>query len=383
MSRYLQLFPLWLIASGIVCTKPGYTIPSGNYRISVTDTDTVYLKINNTFFLKNNEYFSPLSEGWTGIGNYIQAQIVYKPGQDVILEAGLHALLYYGTDSFDQLLPLFSASWQARPHWRLTVGHINNFENHYLTEALYRTDRFYEHPVEYGFQSVWHSPRFYSDTWLEWARFIYRDNPYQEEILAGTVNQWTSGKEHRVRVSVLLQSLIAHKGGQIDNSPDAVQTLWNGMSGFSLEAGLTSSGGLVSGLDSRIYWYNALSVPDYPLPNSEPFTKGYATSLGLWLQNNYWKLSVAYWHAYHFIAPKGEVLLGSVSELNSEYTLPERKMLLGRFNLSGNINKYFTGGVFFYGYYDMPARRFDFSYGLKAVFRDRIFLGSVKHRPGR
>jgi len=349
-----------------------------DFSASTPSEDTlkrpVYLLVKADNFLKNNEYFSPLSEGWTGIGFFVQPQIEYKPDQKTTIDAGFHLLMYDGGSFVSEFLPLFSISYEAKPGFLLRMGHLNNDKLHYLSESLYRRDWFYQHPVEYGLQSIVDKAHFHSDTWLEWRRFIQKGDPFQEKIIAGSSSRMEQNLGKHFSVHVPFQLLLTHKGGQIDTSPDGVLTVFNGMAGIGFSFKPYPLRTFNFGVDAQYLYYQALSMPPPGQINALPFQKGYAWNAGINASTKWFDLKMAYQQGYQFIAPYGEFLLESISELDSSFTMPKRKLIIGRIELSKSLSHYLQVKTNFEAYYDLPSKRMDFTYGVNLIVDDRFFL---------
>ncbi len=334
----------------------------------------VYLLVKANNFLKNNEYFSPLSEGWTGIGFFIQPQIEYKPDPKTTIDAGFHLLMYDGSKGISEFLPLFSITYEAKPGFLLRMGHLNNDKLHDLSESLYRRDWFYQHPVEYGLQSELDIAHFRSDNWLEWRRFIQKGDPFQEEIIAGSSSRWEHDLGKHSSIHIPLQLLITHKGGQIDRSPDGVLTVFNGMTGLGFSFKPNPSKAFDIGVDGQYLIYQALSMPPPGQNNALPFEKGYAWYAGVNASAQWINLKIAYQQGHQFIAPYGEFLLESISELDSSFTIPNRKLITGRIELLKHLSSYLKAKIYFEAYFDIPSQRLDFTYGVNLLLNDRFFF---------
>ncbi|MBA4321655.1 MAG: hypothetical protein C0408_02440, partial [Odoribacter sp.] len=69
---------------------------------TLTGIGNVYLSLKNINFLKDNEYYSPIIEGYTLVGYFIQPAIVYMPSEKLRIRMGTHILNYAGAPSITQ-----------------------------------------------------------------------------------------------------------------------------------------------------------------------------------------------------------------------------------------------------------------------------------------
>ena len=60
----------------------------------------LYFNIRNTNFVRNNEFFNNIVEGYTLIGYFVDPTISYTPSKNTKIEAGVHLLKYSGVDQF-------------------------------------------------------------------------------------------------------------------------------------------------------------------------------------------------------------------------------------------------------------------------------------------
>ena len=81
-------------------TQIDNSIFNNNTHISPADSHKLLLRIENTDFLKNNEYFNNFYVGFTLFGYIIKPKLVYYPNANTKIEAGGYFLKYDGVDGF-------------------------------------------------------------------------------------------------------------------------------------------------------------------------------------------------------------------------------------------------------------------------------------------
>ena len=97
-----------------------------NPTIQQNDSTKLFLRIENTNFFKNDEYFGGLTSGLTYIGTILQPKLVYQPYSKIKIQAGVHLLLYSGLDDFGQVLPVFSFQYQPVDGVSFIMGSLNS-----------------------------------------------------------------------------------------------------------------------------------------------------------------------------------------------------------------------------------------------------------------
>ena len=75
---------------------------------NVNDSSKLNLSIENTNFLKNNEYFGDFAQGYTLIGYFLKPKINFSPHKKLKISAGVHLQKYSGIDKFTEIQPTFS-----------------------------------------------------------------------------------------------------------------------------------------------------------------------------------------------------------------------------------------------------------------------------------
>ena len=95
--------------------------PCQDSRESTNPGGVLSLRIKNIDFIKNNEYYNPIIEGYTMPGFFLQPELLYSPSGKVTVRGGIHLLKYAGTEKFSQIRPVISATWNISGTTALTV----------------------------------------------------------------------------------------------------------------------------------------------------------------------------------------------------------------------------------------------------------------------
>jgi len=332
------------------------------------------IRLESTSFLKNNEYFSDFTKGFTGIGLFIKPTIEYYLTDKTKINTGVYLLKYSGIDKFSQSIPIVTIEQKLVKNLDLVIGSIYGTLNHELKEPLYRFDRYYQDNVEYGIQLLYNSSNIKSDFWINWERFIFKNDPFQEVFETGSVTDFKILSSGKFETHIPLQMVIFHKGGQIDSSPDNEIILFNGMSGLRFDYKNAKS---ILSFEPSFFWYENAGTEE-PEDNHRLFEPGMGMYLNLKYKNKFLSSSVGYWSADKFIAPKGEYLFMSISEKYSHVYEPNRKLLTAKLGLEHNISESIKIMLRSDGYYDINKSDFSFSYGLYFLIDESFFVTKIK-----
>jgi len=269
-----------------------------------------FLRLQSISFLKNNEYFNDFTSGFTGIGFTVKPTIEYYLNTDTKISVGYFFLKYSGLNKFSQNIPIFSVQHKLNQNLEMIFGNIFGTLHHELEEPLFRIDRYYQNNVEYGLQFILKTKGITNDFWVNWEKFIQKNDPFQEEFVAGNNANIILLNKKSWSLSLPFQLLFNHRGGQIDTSHKAVSTLMNGLGGFSLKYTINRRSICFKQL---IMTYNGLNIPGQGEPNSQIFEKGYGYYSKIEYKQNSFQAMLGYWSANKFIAPRGEYLFQSIS----------------------------------------------------------------------
>lgn len=344
-------------------------------RVDRIDSNKFSLSVRNADFLKNNEYFNKIVQGYTLIGFYLQPRLVYQATPNLKLEGGVHLQKYSGLNKFTQVLPVFTVNYQAFNWLNIIIGTLYGSINHCMIDPVFDFERVYKNNVENGVQIIVDHKRIRSDLWLNWEKFIFEHSTFQEELVFGNsteLNITAPGK--RVILAVPLQFLFAHKGGQDLNIPGHhVETLMN--LAYGMHLGLNLNDKIVQRLVFRGY---VTHYKDLSALKVLQYKNGLAFYPSLALEGKFFDLMVAYWDGKQFIAPRGEAYYQSISHNDSVYTESNRRLITLKLGFHHTISKGIEAGVRFEGYYDIQHKIFEYSYGLYLIFMRDFLLKKIK-----
>lgn len=260
----LGLFlPLFAVADEASDTLSGSLSPTDDSQQSIVNTQlhtkALCLLIDADAFIVDNEFDGPMAKGYTLPGTWLAPRLAYDPHPAVHLEAGLYAIFFNGADRYPSYAFHDIASWKgaqyrkgihALPWFRadasigqatFTLGTLHRepkdasqLAPHALAQPLYNPESIHSADPEMGAQVRLALPRYDLDLWIDWQSFIYKQDTHQEAFTAGLVQEvgLFSSARRNVSLTLPIQLLAQHRGGEIDATTCGAQTLANAALGL-------------------------------------------------------------------------------------------------------------------------------------------------------
>ena len=165
-----------------------------DYRTDTTQTRVLGLELDATAAFRDNEYTTPLTNGYTLPVGILAPRLTYNPINQIHMEVGARAIFFAGANKYpswayhdiaywkgDQyqhgfhILPwlrLQAEFFQDRPDKSLSIvlGNIYGGQNHRLNDALWNPETNIIQDPETGLQILWDRKHLHMDTW---ASIIY------------------------------------------------------------------------------------------------------------------------------------------------------------------------------------------------------------------
>lgn len=255
-------------ATGDVGVRLGQPTLTPGVYVDTADVGALHVEIDALAFFKDNEYDGDVVKGYSLPGTRLQPRLTYTPISQVRLELGLHASLFHGANKYPayvfhdiatwkgnqyqrgaHVLPFFRATAQlprrrGRPGTTvIALGDIYGGTAHGLLLPLYNPELLLTDDPEAGAQVIVSRPHWTSDVWLNWQSYIYELDTHQEAFTVG----WTQRIGLPKGLSLPLQLVIQHRGGEQDITDLGVQTIANGAVGLAYDwtpgAGSASASG--------------------------------------------------------------------------------------------------------------------------------------------
>jgi hypothetical protein len=324
--------------------------------------------------MRNTEYFNDIELGRTLFGYQFNPSVYIQPNANVKLQAGIFLRSDFGGDPvYTQILPTFSLKLQKNKTSFL-FGTLEGALAHRMIEPLFDINSAIERRIENGFQIRHVSDETFFDLWINWEKFIERGSPYKEQFTAGmNFTPTLVNNNNGFTVSVPIQFMAFHRGGQITTDTSNMLMVFNGTVGLVAKQELQNS--FVNLLEGSIY-----SVGFQENTNSGylPYRNGLGTYANAFINTKWLGLMLSYWDAKDFIAPRGTTIYQSVSIDKAGFYQENRQLLFLRFLYQKEVYKDLFLVARAEPFYDFGSGITDYSYSLYLTYRHNFNLVKIK-----
>ena len=342
---------------------------------TLSEPGKLYLSLKNINFIKDNEYFNPIIEGYTLIGYFIQPEIVYLPSKKIRLQLGAQILNYAGTNKISRAKLVFSTTFNFTQNTFLKLGTLNGSDKHRMFDPHFDRERIYNEYAEEGLQFVTRSDHLFSDTWLSWENFIFKGDTTREIFTSGESFRYTSGRiANLFDLEFPVQLEFKHYGGQISNYRENVETFFNFATGVRINFDVAGNHTAIAGIEYLQFINNELTKT-----GGKGVTRGYASWIRFHLNYKAIYFGSYYWGAHNFFAPNGNQIYSCVSTLEGKPVIPDRAIWTNSLYLtvhSLNCLEIFLGVD---AYYDLNLKHMDTAITLHMNFEKLIRIAALKH----
>lgn len=364
--------PLFTI---IVALLPAIS-PCQNTEQEKQDEEALWLRIRTISFIKNNEYFNPITEGYTLIGSFIRPEIIYSPGGRFEIGLGLHQQLYSGNPRGSSPSILFSARWKVSGRSTITLGALDGCDRHRMYDPHFDSERLYSWYTENGASFVTESDHFFSDTWINWENFIFWGDTVREVFTAGESFSYTlKPAGDFLTVNLPLQLKFKHFGGQISNYSEHVVTFFNLSAGAGFEFNFAEGRYGTPGIEYLRFVFRELTQK-----GEMGITSGNASWIRFHYRYRWLALGSWFWFSHNFFAPDGNQIYSSVSDYKTGVIIPDRKIWTSSYYVTLRPAGLFEMLLGFEGYYDMNLKRMDSAAAFHLRFDRLIRVATLKSR---
>lgn len=345
-----------------------------DYSIEEADSNTLWFGVRAFGFNKNNEYFNKITDGLTLFGYQINPYISYHAGKHFRFDAGIYLRQDFGTDSLTRVQPTISIKYLEGNHC-VIFGALENSYNHNLIEPLYNFEKGLVDRQEYGLQALFDQKKWWMDVWISWEKMIYRGDAEQEEVTGGLSWIYKLKESDKGTVSIPVQLVVYHRGGQIDNNPNPIATLTNSTVGLKYERFL--SGWLKQWSFEGYY----VGHKDFSFEPDTYFSGSDAVYLNAGFQaKNGFEVLASYWRGKGYFPIMGGELYSSesFSYRNLGHNEANRNVFILRFFLNKTISPGLNISTRFEPHYDFGNSKFEFSHGLYLSVNPEFFITRIK-----
>jgi len=279
----------------------------------------VHFNFYNFNYVRDYEYANQFHDGYTLYGTQLQPQLVYFAHPNLAIIAGAYIRKDYGDNGVNEAKPLFTLKYHKKD-LTLNFGSLEGGIHHGYIEQLWNFERQITDPIQYGTQLIVEKEKFKLDAWIAWQKMIYSPSPVKEQIIGGLTTESTILQRNGWKLSVPVQFLAYHKGGQIDTLKSIpLQTLFNGAAGLKLHKEI--GGNTIK----EVYTDNYVAVyKDFSPVKTEPFKGGFGIWLNAGVDTKFGSIIASYWKGNNFETIKGMPLYQSVSTTLYDFGYQEK-----------------------------------------------------------
>lgn len=373
----LKIKLLLLLLLGVLNLSQAQIYPPSFYKDHNIDTslnNSLIFRIENSNFLKNNEYFNYIIKGYTLLGWSLSPKLIYYPVKNAKIEAGIHFLKYSGLDDFTQILPTLSFQYKAGKSTNIILGTLYGATNHEMIEPIFRYEYYFTDNVENGLQFLFDTKRYKGDIWINWQEFIFKGDDKQEIFTLGLSNKFILNKKNtKHQFYIPLQVVFLHQGGQINKTNETLITLNN------------SALGIAYSLKPKISFIDKISVEQYYVAYNDmsnnhqfPYIQGYGLYSKLDAKLKKININVGWWYSDSYISKRGHPIYQSLSTVYSTYAEKERALISNKFIYEKNIISGLDIGFGFETYTDLYTYCIDYWYMFYINFNRVFFIKKLK-----
>lgn len=292
-------------------------------------------------FFKDNEFRGEKTQGYTFPGFNVTPKLVWRPFGGIGFEAGLNILYFWGSSQYPyglynpvaaqysekttpfMLTPWLRIRWSFTPDLHLVLGSLCNNRNHDLPLPLYNDEWCYSARPESGLQMLFDHKYVSADLWVNWQRYIFFNDPAQEQILAGlSVRPYAVNDLDGWQVSFPVHFVGKHCGGEITDRNHCIQTMLNGAAGLSLRRNF---GGGLRYVAAECYALGYHQTAD----TLYPFDYGWAGYASLAANYRGVLLSLSHWVSSDFVSMMGSPHFGNASTYYDHLVYHRHHQLVG------------------------------------------------------
>ena len=324
---------LLLMAGFKVNAQVDYPTFKNKTIINPEDSGQLSFNLYNLNYLNNTEWFGNIPLSGTLFGYQIIPELEYQISPKLIIKGGLYLQKEFGRKEYTTIAPTFSVKYRAK-HSSFILGTLEGNLNHGFIEPIYDYKLIINERLENGFQFQVDTKPYTHDLFINWRRAIHVGDKFKEEFDMGYVSNLNIINNERFNLSLPIQLLYSHKGGQIDSLNTPLQSLTNFATGASMTYNFNKK------LFKKIVFDNYyVNYKDISGVKTQPFNEGNAFLSHLLFGFKNLGVDFRYWNGSAYIGPRGMALFQSVSEKYPGLVEKHRELLIVSFIYDKEIFK--------------------------------------------
>ncbi|RYY97712.1 MAG: hypothetical protein EOO11_10135 [Chitinophagaceae bacterium] len=374
---------------GRASAQTDYAIFRDTATLAAADSGRLSLEIDNINYLRNYEWFGNIPLSYTLLGSQFIPQLRYQVNPHFSIKGGLYLRREFGRPGYVTMEPVFTAKYQKKG-LSFLMGTLEGGLNHRFVEPIYNIERFIvgrmdrtglndvqraaNTRMEQGLQLKLQKRRFWGDWFIDWRESIIIGDPFREQLNSGISTRTLVVDRPGVQVTVPLQVLVSHYGGQVSSSPVAIESLFNGAAGVSVNFPIRS--GFLKAVQTDHYYVGYKNISGNKL---QLYNEGYGWLSTLLLKSK-WNLDLElrYWNGNTFYGPLGLPLYNSISEKYPGLGEPERSLLFATFIYDKQLFPNVAIDLRLEPYYDLKNSKLEYGYSAFLRFNKDFFLKKLR-----
>ncbi len=372
------LFFFFLISSFRVTAQVDYPTFKNITIIDPDDSQKLTFNFYNLNYLNNTEWFGNIPLSGTLFGYQIIPELEYQVSPKLIIKGGIYLQKEFGRKEYTTIAPTFSVKYRAK-HSTYIIGNLEGNINHGFIEPIYDYKLIINERLENGFQFKVDTKPYTHDLYINWRRAIHLGDNFKEEFDIGYSARLNVLNNKKFDLSVPIQMLYSHKGGQIDSLHTPLQSLVNFATGASVTYNFDRK------LFKKIVFENYyVNYKDISGEKKQAFNEGNGFLSHLLFGFKNVGIDLRYWNGSGYIGPRGMALFQSVSEKYPGLVEKHRELIIASFIFDKEIFKNVNFDFRFIPYKDIlegssSGTGLEYSYEMYLKYKLKLNLIRVRN----
>ncbi|RYY88483.1 MAG: hypothetical protein EOO15_08945 [Chitinophagaceae bacterium] len=388
--RKVLLALLAVLALRSASAQTDYAIFRDTATLRAADSGRLSLQVDNINYLRNYEWFGNIPNSYTLLGTLLIPQLQYQLNEHISFKGGVLLRREFGRPGLMTVEPIFQAKYQKKG-LTFIMGTLEGGLNHRFVEPLYNIERFIVGRMErsdmnaveraattrneQGLQLKLDKKRFWADWFIDWRESIVIGDPFREQLNSGISTRTLLIDRPGFQLTVPLQVLVSHYGGQVSTADVPIESLFNGAAGASLRFPM-KAGGLLRSVQADLYYVGYKNISGIKL---QRYDEGYGWLSSLLLKSK-WNidLELRYWKGETFYGALGLPLYNSISEKYLNYGEAQRQLFFATFIYDKQLFPNVNIDLRLEPYYDINNSKLEYGYSAFLRFNKSFFLRRVR-----
>jgi hypothetical protein len=377
-TNKLFLFIL-LITTTSLNAQIDYPTFKSETEINAADSQQLSFTLYNLNYINNTEWFGNIPLSGTLFGYQIIPEIEYQISPKLIIKGGLYLQKEFGRPHYTSVDPTFTVKYKIK-HASFLIGTLEGNNNHQYIEPIYDYKLIINERLENGFQFKVDTKAYAHDFFINWRVAIHPGDPFKEQFDIGYVSKINLLNTGKINLSIPLQLLYSHKGGQYDSlSNTPLTSIVNTATGASLTYNADHK--LLKKIVFDNYYVNYKDISGTKV---QPFNQGNAFLSHLLFDFKNVGIDLRYWNGDGYIGPRGMALFQSISEKYPGLIEKHRELLIVSFIYDKEIFKNVNFDFRFIPYKDFIEKissgtGLEYSYEMYIKYNLKINIKKIKN----